>query len=259
MSRKHYFWIAANWYGYLFGWVALAPLHKTVTTLSLHALGYDNARHTGEEWFIKNVLAKLDAPVCVDVGANVGAYTKMLVQYANATVYAIEPSASSFKALGQNTAGLRPQVHLSNIALADYVGTATFYSRAELSEKASMLEDSSAQITEEVQVTTLDALVADLGIAKIDFIKVDTEGYELEVFKGMQQTLAIFSPKYVQFEFNHVHLLRNITLKQLAALLDGYQLYRLLPRDFVKIDPSKYLDNVFMFCNIVAVRSDAVK
>lgn len=256
MSPKHYFWRAANAYGWLFGWAPLVPVHRLFLSLALHGLGYDNARHTGEEWFIKTILAKESPGVCVDVGANVGAYTQMLAQHTAAKIISIEPASAAFSELEKVAAKYQGRIRTINAALGAQSGTATLYLREHLSEKATLNPNSSggATIQEEVRLTTLDALVGKQHVTSIDFIKIDTEGYELEVFKGMQHTLEILRPKFIQFEFNHVHLLHNVTLYQLAQLLPRYTLYRLLPHGWMPVDPVRMNANIFMFCNIIAKR-----
>ena len=256
MRAKHFFWAAMNRYAAILARPAFVPFHRALLNLSLHGLGYDNARHTGEERFIKDVLAKENPAVCVDVGANVGAYTHLLLQHTNAKIISIEPASSSFKKLEGVATKYPGRVTAINAALGESAGTATLYLREPLSEKATLdsVAGTGSAIKEEVHLTTLDALAQELPLTKIDFIKIDTEGYELEVFKGMQKTLDALRPSYIQFEFNHVHLLRNVTLYQLAQLLPGYELYRLLPHGWVPIDPTKMSSNIFMFCNIVARR-----
>jgi FkbM family methyltransferase len=256
-KAAHYFWRLSNLYGWLFGFAALAPIHRVFLNLSLHGLGYDNARHTGEEWFIKNILAKTNPTVCIDIGANVGAYSKLLASQTNAVIYAVEPAAASFSALQQTMTAYPGRIQAFNTAISDRNGTGTLHSRDALSEKATLSESDGkdSALKQEVQLKTLDALVRELGITKLDFIKIDTEGHELAVFKGMQETIKTLQPAYIQFEFNHVHLYSNTTLYQLAQLLPGYELYRLLPHGWIKVDPVNQSSNIFMFCNIVAKRS----
>jgi len=62
------------------------------------------------------------------------------------------------------------------------------------------------------------------------------------------------SPKHIQFEFNINHLYRNVTILELSQLLPDYEFYRLIPNGWIKINPAKYLNNIFMFSNYVAVR-----
>lgn len=252
-------WVFANIYGYLFGWTWLRTFHRVLINFSLHGLGYDNVRYTGEERFVTKVLSKFDNIVCLDIGANVGKYTKYLVEHIGATVYAVEPSSATFKKLQQATAGL-VRVHPLQVAISDHNGCTKLFSETATSETATLdprLLHANA-VAEEVRIVTVDTLVKDLSLSRIDFIKIDTEGWEYEVLKGMQQTLRDFKPKYIQFEFNILHLYRNCSLHSITEMVGegSYEFYRLLPHGMSKIDPRRFIDNVFMFSNIVAKRKN---
>ena len=49
-------------------------------------------------------------------------------------------------------------------------------------------------------------------VTKIDLIKIDTEGFELEVLKGAEKTIKKLKPTYIQIEYNWHHLFKNINL-----------------------------------------------
>jgi FkbM family methyltransferase len=255
-QAKHIFWVVSNVFGYAFGFRFLAPIHHAVVTLGLHALGYDNAHplsSSGEEWFIKKVLARSDAGVSIDVGANVGDYAALLLWYTKGTVYAIEPLSSTFATLQKKASD---RMHVSRCAIAEFDGTAQIFSQAEGWQGATLSKElvQTKTISEEVPVMTLDSFVEKNNIQNITFIKVDTEGHEKEVFLGMQKILKKSPPKFIQFEFNILHLTRGHTLLSLTQLLPDYTFYRLLPHGMVKIDPEKYINNIFMFSNIIAKR-----
>lgn len=249
---KYFAWVFFNVYGYLFGFRFLAPLHHAIANISLHAMGYDNSYRnswTGEEWFLKEIVSPSNPRVCFDVGANVGNYTRMLLKYCEATIYAIEPTRTSFEAL-KNIKD--PRVIAIKAAAADFNGESIIYSKGDKDEKASLDIKVRGGNEEHVTVVTVEALAKKYSINEIDFIKVDTEGYEREVLKG----LGAHRPKFIQFEFNIHHLYRNCTILELTSLLSAYTFYRLLPHGMVKINPKKFVDNIFMFCNIVAIRDD---
>ena len=245
---KHTFWIIANKYGRIFSRAWLIHIHHAILIFVLHGLGYDNTfrpSFTGETWFIKNVLRKHKPSVCIDVGANIGNYSKKLIDYTDAKVYSIEPSSSSFEELSKKC-----KDNCFNFAVADFNGEATLYSKEEKSETASLDPAVSDGGGEKVKVITLEKFVHDQGIEVVDFLKIDTEGYEKEVIKGM----GSLQPKLIQFEFNLLHLRRHCTLYDICELLPNYSFYRLLPNGWVKIDKNSFVNNIFMFSNFIAVR-----
>jgi FkbM family methyltransferase len=247
----HIFWVSTNIYGFIFGRQWLARLHQAVIIVALHGLGYDNGwteSFTGEEWFIEHILKPYSPTTCIDVGANVGAYSDLLLKHtrdSKTKVYAIEPAQDTFEVLKRDTALTAIQA-----AISDYDGETSLFSDKALSPKASLAKDINSGIEQRVKVMRLDTLVAKYDIKKVDFVKIDTEGFEAEVIKGMGE----LRPQFIQFEFNAFHVLRNTTLYSLCNLLQGYEFYRLLPNGWIKIDPKKFVNNIFMFCNIVAVR-----
>jgi hypothetical protein len=47
----------------------------------------------------------------------------------------------------------------------------------------------------EVTLTTIDKLVAELGLPRVDFIKMDIEGAEVRALNGARNTIARFKPR----------------------------------------------------------------
>ncbi|HEY5382970.1 MAG TPA: FkbM family methyltransferase [Candidatus Paceibacterota bacterium] len=258
-TAKHYFWIFSNFYGRMFGRAWLAGAHHALLNLSLHGLGYDNGlypSYSGEEWFIKNILKKEGMRICLDIGANVGSYSHLLLKHLNCKVYAMEPSLLTFTKLQKLSALYPHNFSPVQTAIADFDGSAQLFSRAPLLGTATLQKSilDNPAIEEPVKVSTVDTLVKQLAITRVDFIKIDTEGFEREVLLGAQETLRVLKPKYIQFEFNLLHLRRGYTVFDLAQMLPEYELYRLLPQGWLKVDPKSFLSNIFMLCNIVAKR-----
>jgi len=254
---KHVFWVFANLYARVFGRRSLAGFHHALVILSLHALGYDNGwrpSFTGEDWFLSHMLKKLDPQVTLDVGASVGNYSKRLLKETYSNVYAFEPTPAAFRELKKLETN-QSRMHAVETAVSNVDGTSMFYLEGERSERNSLSKEGLFEPKPyQVAVTTLDTFTK--SFSRVDFIKVDTEGFEFEVFEGMQETLKRFRPMAVQFEFNILHLWRGHTVLALSTLLEGYELYRLLPSGLLKTHPDHFVDNIFMFANIVAIRKD---
>src|SRR4029077_20552205 len=82
-----------------------------------------------------------------------------------------------------------------------------------------------------VALTTLDAVVAALGLDRVDFIKADIEGWELRLLTGGLDTLRRFRPCLL-LEFAEEHLARaGDRLDDAFAFLEelGYAAYELVP------------------------------
>jgi len=147
-----------------------------------------------EKLFLK--VLKPDA-VVVDIGANIGYYTRIASKLVGAggSVIAFEPMPAAYRVLQLNCADLA-NVILFPVALGDKQGEATFYVRKK-GDASSLWPDISSKKVQ-VQVDTLDNKLA--KYPRIDFIKIDVEGFEPEVLAGAEKAIATHRP-IVYFEF----------------------------------------------------------
>ncbi len=136
--------------------------------------------------------------VAVDVGANVGFITLTLARHTgvSGSVFAFEPTAAAFARLERNLAMNEfPQVHALKLGLSDKVGT----TRARL-QSSYRIDGKDEVLEEEIELTTLDAWVGSERLARLDFLKIDTDGMEAQVLRGAQDSLRRLRP-VVLFEF----------------------------------------------------------
>lgn len=249
-------WKITQFCAYVFGFPIFTPFFRALAVTSLHCLGYGNASshiYSGEEWFVRNSIARGGIRTCVDVGANTGQYAMILAAHVKGPIYSFEPLSSSFAQLKKNApAHVRP----FRYAISDNEGELTLYAREDKSEQATLHQEliTSSSVSETVPLITLDSFVHTHGVRDIDLVKIDTEGHEMEVLKGMQGLLQSAPPRFIQFEFGGAHLRRGHTLYHFQKLLPGYTLFRLIPHGMVRIHAERAIDNFFMFSNIIAVR-----
>lgn len=128
-------------------------------------------------------------PVCWDIGANSGAHTLFLSTFA-AHVYAFEPVASTRALLERNIARNRlHNVTVLPVALgeADSASIIRVPAGPTLDGRASLLPEVAEPDwrSEKVRVVAGDALIAQ-GLASPDIVKIDVEGFELYVLRGLR-------------------------------------------------------------------------
>ena len=139
-------------------------------------------------------LASTAQPVVFDVGANVGqTVAKIRKQLSNPVVHCFEPTPTTFAQLTKRCGKLN-NVYLNNVGLADRVGELELY-KLESSEMNSFLlplEDARGDVVarEVVPVTTIDEHCAQHSIEHIDVLKIDAQGFDLDVIKGARQMIA---------------------------------------------------------------------
>ena len=87
-----------------------------------------------------------------------------------------------------------------------------------------MSEQTREASTVNVEMTTLDILVKQLGLKRLDLVKIDVEGFELDILKGAIETIKTFNPRFVVVEFNSFAICcnRNQSPQQLAGGCPGF-------------------------------------
>ena len=151
-----------------------------------------------------------------DIGANRGHYSETLYEL-GARVVAVEPT----RALAETIRRHYPKIAVEEIAVAATPSRLTlrlgaYDGHSTLSEEWTERYPDRWVATQEVDVTTLDALIAHHG--KPSFVKIDVEGYEAEVLRGLTVALAALSFEY-QCSSPHIALAAT----NLVEHLDRYE------------------------------------
>jgi len=145
--------------------------------------------------------------LAVDAGANIGQNTSLMALAAGPTgrVHAVEAHPTTHPYLSLNAArwdrhDLAPIV-VHPLALGPSEGTARIHDPEDFAVNSgmpSLLAERGSGVSHEVSMTTLDALVGEEW--KIGVLKLDVEGYELEVLRGAHQLLAAGAIRDIVFE-----------------------------------------------------------
>lgn len=181
---------------------------------------------------IKRIVGDPRRVKCIfDVGANVG---NTAIEYSNefpaAKVVAFEPVRDTFAVLTVNT-HLRISIIPIQKALGNFIGFAkcAIHQDCRNNTLVDGLTDelhSVAHGEQQVEVTTLDAIMTERKIEYIDILKIDAEGFDLAVLQGAKKSLELKKVKFIYFEFHQ--LLRQSVgvqlgdLMTIANFLDGY-------------------------------------
>ena len=123
----------------------------------------------------------------VDGGANVGLYSIFFrIHFPNAKIYAIEPVPNSQLTLTSEQFNF----DIYNVALGSKTDRVTI-NVCKDSQRSSLLTPLDVNVIDKIEayVTTLDNWVKDNKIEKVDFIKLDLEGYDLQALLGAKELL----------------------------------------------------------------------
>jgi FkbM family methyltransferase len=129
----------------------------------------------------------------VDIGANFGYHTFRMARAVGSEgkVIAIEPTGWAFSKLQRNMAlNSADNIHPVKVALGDCDQGAT-----ELSFRSSFRLDGTDLSTKEiVPMYTLDTTMKMNGVDRVDFVKMDVDGFEGKVIRGARETLTKHHP-----------------------------------------------------------------
>lgn len=124
-----------------------------------------------------------DFNIAVDIGANVGLWSKPLTEKFN-QVIAYEPLEQVYSCLERNVSGLPVQIHKHALGSVNDVVEMVF---DEENTGGSFVSEVG---TGSIQIKRLD----DLNLAKFGLLKIDCERHELEVLKGAMDTILRYKP-----------------------------------------------------------------
>ena len=157
-----------------------------------------------------------------DIGANIG-YTAIIFSHIvgqSGKVIALEPSPRAYNLLARSVEGDANIISL-NVAISERNGEVQFNEMETLD--TSSIEPTEGGKTYAVMATTLDKLSEIYGIP--NFVKIDVEGHEPKVFRGMNDILSSNRPPAILFE-----ALNRIALKDCVAEINTarnkYKIFR---------------------------------
>jgi len=127
----------------------------------------------------------------LDIGANIGYFSALALEVLEGgRIIALEPDPENFRFLKQTIAANRARnVICVNKAAADRNGMLTLHTNSSNRGDNRLYSNDLAEGSVQVEVCTIDSLLESLDISSIEFIKIDVQGFEGHVFKGMKRTL----------------------------------------------------------------------
>ena len=211
-------------------WIAAIQGIKVVSNAPQYVntgYGNTNMKNNGEYSVLKHFLR--DEFILFDIGANRGDWTTIALQLSNPkNLYAFEPIPNAYNVLNKKY-NPKNNVHCYNLAISNKNGNRTFYHYQKYERLSSFYQ---RPILEQqhhakpkaivVRAITVNSFCEENNIEYIDFMKIDTEGAEMDVLHGAEELLAENNIGIIQFEYGGTHPDAGITLKQVYEFFTKY-------------------------------------
>ena len=239
---------------------ALYPFWKFLNQLSLYGMNFGVASgyadYSGELHIIKQLKNKMKDGVIFDIGANVGDWSKFVMKEyedINYQLYMFEPSNSSYNKMIQNITP-NETIKQYKIGFGDKAETIKIYFDNEAQGSAGAFIKNS-KYSENIEIDTIDNFCQRNNIEKIDFLKMDVQGYEYNILVGAKNMLKNGNIKYIQFEIDEPNIENRIFFKDFWNLLHkDYKIYHSLYNGLIEIQEYHYSIENFSCMNYLAIK-----
>lgn len=227
--------------------------------------------YSGVNWEVRGLAQLLERyghgppSLALDIGANVGEWAAEARRtWPGCRLICFEPSSLAARKLSERFAH-DPRLGVERVAVASAEGQLPLFSNHEGSALSSLRQrrlehfDVEFNTVEHVAVTTIDAyLAAHQKLPDVDIIKVDVEGFEMEVLQGAEECLKYI--KAVQFEWGEASTGSPVHWVDFWYFWRdrGLDVYRISPRGTTPVTRYHPRDEVMTWTNYIAIRPDPV-
>jgi len=222
--------------------------------------GVMNPELNGEYCLLKKIIDSTRNPNIIDVGSNVGNYTKKTIQY------------SKHKPLFIHSIDANPEMNkffkdieyegftYSNVGVGETNEKLTFYSDNKSGGKASSsfykhyyLENNNMY---DVEIHKLDDIFHELKWGKIDLLKLDIEGSEMEALQGAKEIYNKELINVTQIEYNPTWIKANKSLEDLFDFANHFSLnlFRLTQNGLIPLEKYHHSLDDFNYQNIIMIK-----
>ncbi len=182
-------------------------------------LGYDISRKKKSSNLSSHlalILKQLDVNLVLDVGANTGQFGSLLRGCGyNGDIFSFEPTKESFDLLSLRAKkdskwsvfnlGLGDKSEINTINIFDASDLNSILSPSELGEKRFKAR-MKIKKTESIRIETGDSILNEIDLPnKRIFLKMDTQGYDLKVFNGCQESMPYILGLVSEIPLQHIY------------------------------------------------------
>ncbi|MBB5395119.1 FkbM family methyltransferase [Mucilaginibacter sp. AK015] len=168
--------------------------------------------------------------ILFDVGASMGLFSLYLSKIPNLEIYALEPSAQNFLSLLKNVQlNHAENIHTIHVGLSNEDSFGYIVNLTPKNTGTTKVVDLplAGHHSYLIQLTTMISLIKHFNIKKIDLLKIDVEGYEINVFKGLFGHPSAIMPENIIMEFSDLVIRSGLSEKECINYIKsfGYEIF----------------------------------
>jgi len=181
---------------------------------------------SSNEITIKQIISELNQDDnFVNIGANIGKYVILASnKIKNGRIIALEPNPETFTILEGNCKANNLEIECINVAAYDTDGTSRLYI-GKWGSRAYSLERSNSKFIN-IKTKTMDSLISELDLKKIDWMLIDVEGAESKVLNGIKSGETLIKNILIEIHSDEYHILVTKYLQEndfkVTNIKDGY-------------------------------------
>jgi len=245
-------------------WPVTQPFFRQLVKVCHAGMNYGGGQSPAESGeigaleFVRRADGSSRQMTLFDVGAHDGEYLSQALQVLGERVkaYSFEPQAISYARLRARFAS-DSRVELRNAALGKKAGMAELFSEGVGDSTASLHRNTilGQRVSESVQVTTIDEICRQEAIERIDLLKIDSEGHELDVLLGASSAIEANHIPFIQFEFGDPSIFTQYHFFDLWKFLSPrYTVHRILRHGLVEVSSYSTDLEICKIANFFCVR-----
>lgn len=195
----------------------------------------------------------------IDVGMNRSYFTETWLEYfPDSEIFGFEPIPDIYE-ISKEKYKNDNRVHVYNYGLLDEAGKMNFYYMLDGFDGCSSLFHRPVFDRFNYKEIEIDIRVFDVWrheFPAVNFIKIDVEGLELKVLRGMKMYLGESQPKFIQLEIGDCNLDAGISFKEIWELVESYG-YEIMNKDSIIVFSSSVEDSLTA-SNYLAIRKNNI-
>jgi FkbM family methyltransferase len=201
-----------------------------------------------------------------DVGANKGEHTIYFLKKASKSkidfnVFSFDPFPNAIEIIKKKLSDHKftDKIKIIQKAKSDKEGKSSFFydSKEQASGQNSLIDHYMLDSKIDVDTITLDSFCKSENIGKINFLKIDIEGYEINALKGAKMLLNNNKIDYLQLEYNQTWIEAGALIKKLLDITkNNYKLFILRKNNLLSINNYHYVLDDFFYCNLLLVNKN---